>query len=244
MIIGVSGKIKSGKNEFYAHLSKLMALDGISCGEFSFAYPLKKMTANLFGIEYDPTKDREFKEDLFVCLNDFQVYNRADIFENPENCCILKDSETIRYVYDKHSIEEFISDWENGGLREEVNNSIIKADVLISMRIWLQYFGTNVCRSFVDKTWVNSTMRSIDITKNLVCTDVRFPNEANSILKKDGILIRIVRAECNGRRDEHVSETALDNYDSFTHIITNNGTLEEFHKSIEDFYKSIKNNLK
>jgi dephospho-CoA kinase len=42
-----------------------------------------------------------------------------------------------------------------------------------------------------------------------------------------GILIRVNRAECEGRTNEHVSETALDDFNGWDYVIENNGTIEE-----------------
>jgi hypothetical protein len=78
---------------------------------------------------------------------------------------------------------------------------------------------------------------------NWIITDVRFPNEAQAIKDKGGILIRVNRIDANEMRDNkiigfkesdgsitpynHPSETALDNYEEFDYIINNNGTIDE-----------------
>jgi hypothetical protein len=62
---------------------------------------------------------------------------------------------------------------------------------------------------------------------NWIITDVRFPNEAQAIKDRGGIIIRIERpggeSHCGGA---HASETALDDYD-FDIVINNDGTIDE-----------------
>lgn len=231
MIIGVSGKIKSGKNEFYGHLSKLMLKDGIICDEFSFAHNLKLISALLFGLSYRKECDREFKEDIFIDLSTFNTYLRTEVED-------IRDK--FDYIYDSTEITEFIQMWDTKlkGLTNSQGPN--KPTILITMRIWLQYFGTNVCRSFVDNTWVNSTIQSLHKGLDYICTDVRFPNEADAIRSNGGIVIRIEREVCNQHSNSHISEIAMDGYGKYNYEIHNNGTLEEFHTKIEELYESIK----
>jgi len=41
------------------------------------------------------------------------------------------------------------------------------------------------------------------------------------------------RTECEGRENEHVSETALDDFDEWDHVIENNGTIEELIEQVK-----------
>lgn len=105
----------------------------------------------------------------------------------------------------------------------------------MTMREMQQKIGTDAMRNGLHKdVWVISSFAEFAQNSLWAFTDVRFPNEAEAILKKEGILIRIE----NNRVDTgtHLSETSLDNW-AFEHIIYNNGTLEEYHKEIELFMK-------
>ena len=92
---------------------------------------------------------------------------------------------------------------------------------------------------------------------NWIITDVRFPNEADAIKQRNGILIRVNRdlvigeddfgytrvsinqAEKDGIIDpQHESETALDDY-KFDYIIDNNGTIEELTEKVKVILKEI-----
>lgn len=76
---------------------------------------------------------------------------------------------------------------------------------------------------------------------NWIITDVRFPNEADIIKEKGGLLIRIESPRCN-YDDTHSSETALDNYggtgnevrtDKWDSVIFNDGTIEELIEKVK-----------
>tara|TARA_R110000868_G_scaffold115997_1_gene309333 strand:+ start:915 stop:1544 length:630 start_codon:yes stop_codon:yes gene_type:complete len=96
----------------------------------------------------------------------------------------------------------------------------------------LQELGTDALRdNFDSDVWVKSLFSSVgeDTLKRgniLVIPDVRFPNEAEYVLKKGGILIKIVGdpmgVKANSKRDlNHPSETSLNDYQNFTDIIEN-----------------------
>jgi hypothetical protein len=65
-----------------------------------------------------------------------------------------------------------------------------------------------------------------------IITDCRFPNEAVAIREREGVLLRLNR---NGDTGEHISETALDNFE-FDYVIENTGSLEELVAKIRVFY--------
>lgn len=78
------------------------------------------------------------------------------------------------------------------------------------------------------------------IYPNWIITDVRFPNEAKVIKDKGGIVIRVNR-ECIGSTDNHLSETALDDYKDFDYVIANNGnSIDTLIGTVEQCLKSFK----
>ncbi|AZU97161.1 deoxynucleoside monophosphate kinase [Streptomyces phage Emma1919] len=99
------------------------------------------------------------------------------------------------------------------------------------IRRWMQVVGTNCVRGILgNEIWADATFNSMHMNRNYVVTDVRFVNEANGIRQRGGRMYRIVR-EGVGPANNHVSETALDNYD-YDGFIHNDGSLEEFHDSV------------
>ena len=107
-----------------------------------------------------------------------------------------------------------------------------KQNLYIKLRALMQYFGTDICRNYIDNNiWINSTMSKvidIAISRTLcIIPDVRFANEANAIRNNDkllyGGLIKINRD--NQDLDKHNSERInfdvdfeIDNNLSLIHI--------------------------
>lgn len=95
----------------------------------------------------------------------------------------------------------------------------------LTIREFLQYFGTDVCRKIYDKVWINALLRRIiaeDPILALVC-DVRFPDEVEGIQSVGGKVVRLTINQ--DVPSEHRSETSLDriNYDwnNFDYILEN-----------------------
>lgn len=63
--------------------------------------------------------------------------------------------------------------------------------------------------------------------ENVIITDIRYPNEADSIIERGGYVIRINRENKDYiNNEQHVSETSMNNYNNVAFVIENNGTLE------------------
>jgi hypothetical protein len=103
----------------------------------------------------------------------------------------------------------------------------------MSAREVLQVVGTDIFRAIKDNVWAESPFvkdwSKFDV---VLFTDVRFPNEKDAIESRGGIVLRVNRN--TGLKDNHVSETALDDA-NFQYVIDNNGTLEEYNRKVEDF---------
>ena len=106
----------------------------------------------------------------------------------------------------------------------------------------LQKVGTEMGRSIHPDTWVNALFSEYTFNlrrrqnpdggttiaegfPNWIITDVRFPNEANIIKEKGGIMVRVKRP--TDIAEGHSSETALDDYKEFDYILENDGSLED-----------------
>lgn len=99
-----------------------------------------------------------------------------------------------------------------------------------SIREHLQYIGTECGRKLLgENVWVDAAFNGLDDGK-YVFSDVRFPNEVDGIRSRGGRVYRIERTGI-GPANEHLSETALDNYE-FDGFIHNDGTLAEFQDSV------------
>jgi hypothetical protein len=113
----------------------------------------------------------------------------------------------------------------------------------LTYRKLLQLLGTEVGRSIHENFWVNALFaeyykscfvdRDNDFPKWII-TDMRFPNELAAVKQRGGITIRLTReVECADPTIAlHPSETALDDA-TFDHVIENNGTIDELIEKVK-----------
>ena len=108
-------------------------------------------------------------------------------------------------------------------------------DAYPEIRALLQRLGTDAGRKVLgEDIWVDTAMRGVERTgHNVVFTDVRFPNEADAIKDRGGMVIRVTRLGTApvSAAEVHPSETALDGYE-FDAWINNNGTVEQLHNEV------------
>jgi hypothetical protein len=121
----------------------------------------------------------------------------------------------------------------------------------LQVRGLLQKLGTEVGRNIHPEVWVNAlftdykiqnpvigkTYSDLDLPKWII-TDVRFPNEAQAIRDRGGIVVRVHR-EGLDTSDTHPSETALDNYICDA-IIPNFSTIESLSANVKHFLQHYK----
>jgi len=106
-----------------------------------------------------------------------------------------------------------------------------------------QQAGTNALRDILnDDTWIISLFNNIKSGENIIITDVRFENEANSILNRGGYLLRIngdpnkIRSN-ETRNINHKSETELDNFSKFDIIYDNIPPISNLSNLIDEIKK-------
>lgn len=131
---------------------------------------------------------------------------------------------------------------------------------MITPRIILQQLGTEVLRNhFLQSIWVDSLKKKIiNSDKNIVITDVRFPNEIDMIKELGGTIYRVERGELpkwyhevndlrfyqdampesnilyvvDGLDKIHESEWKWIGYDKPSYIFKNDGTIEDLEKEV------------
>jgi hypothetical protein len=94
----------------------------------------------------------------------------------------------------------------------------------------LQQLGTEVMRqSFRDDIWCKALERKVLATTGVhfVISDMRFPNEAETIRRLGGKLIRVDRDIPSDEADFHLSETALDDWTDWDAVLDNSGSIGE-----------------
>ena len=222
-IIGISGRKQSGKNTVanFVNGEVLLNKEMIKDFDISNEGQLEIHTTNQLGKSgwgvFDVTrKDQEFTSYAESAIWPFiKVYHFADSLKN---MCIEFFDLPAEHVYGT----------------DEDKNKPTQYDMTV--REFLQYFGTDVMRKIKDTIWVDYTIKSIlseqpDIA---LIPDVRFPNEIDAIHKAGGVIIRLTRDLYS---DAHHCESALDpsNYDwnNFDFTIENhNGSIEDLKQEL------------
>jgi len=253
-IIGVSGKIGSGKDLVgsiiqYLTISKKHNLD-ITYDKYlesiypevlnqtfkivKFADKLKDIVCILLGCTREQLEDRVFKEtelgeEWWYYTRYNIMYNYNDYKGDLSNMYLIKPTprlllQLVGTEYGRRIIHPNI--WVNATMSDYKSPLEIKTnkDALKSGEDIIYKFDNN----------------STDLP-NWIITDVRFPNEAKAITDKGGINIRLQRSETDLRTiNQHESETALDNY-KFDYVVANHGTIEELILIIKEIL--IKENI-
>lgn len=213
MIIGINGKIGSGKDtvgkiiqwltkpELDGQYIGFQTYDDITlerCSPFKikkFAGKLKTIASILTAIPVEKFEDQEFKK-TYLSEEWNSPYNIP--FSGPD---------------------------------------FVEHDGKMTVRELLQKLGTEAMRDGLhENVWVNAlfadynpgyTISPLDVDNqppdNWIITDMRFPNEMDAIYKREGFTIRVVRPGTSV--GTHPSETALDDK-HFDYEIVNSGTIE------------------
>lgn len=252
MLISMSGKKGSGKNAVSRIILWLIcchkhpsAMEGSDVKEWvdrkledviydlckweekAFAYKVKQVASILTGIPIEKFEDQKFKEQL---MGEewwyWKVQGRID------GKIIVAD----KIFTDKHSAYKY---FEQDGSFYAIQPLLIKPTV----RNFLQRLGTEAIRDHVHpNAWVNALFADyeeiIEMPKNWSVTDNRFLNESKAIKDRGGIIIRVNRD--TGIKDDHYSETALDDYNDFDYVIDNNGSLEELVQKVKEILIDLK----
>lgn len=107
------------------------------------------------------------------------------------------------------------------------------------VRRLLQALGDDAGRTlFGENFWIDRTFAEIEdfyyglgYHAPVVITDVRYPNEADAIRERGGIIVRVVRPGLESS-DTHRSEVAMDGY-AATHTIRNDDTVATLHSRVD-----------
>ncbi|PLX86887.1 MAG: hypothetical protein C0618_08300 [Desulfuromonas sp.] len=106
----------------------------------------------------------------------------------------------------------------------------------MTVRRILQWWGTEYRRSDNPDYWTDAWSRAVRLLDlsavHVLIDDVRFVNELNAVKGQGGSIVKIERPGFNGANN-HASETALDDYQHWDRVIRNDGSLEDFYRSVE-----------
>lgn len=201
VIIGISGKIGSGKDYLTGKLVKHLKETNHTTDHTSFATPLKAELNQVIAHirENKGSTDEEIAD----------IINR-DMNIGYEN------------AYDLVQL-----------LREEVTGDMeLNAySRTLKIRTGLQDLGTKIRRAQNPDYWTEKFLETVEASTAdyIFVSDARFPNEMNTVVDNHGVALRLnispeVLEERRHSRDgvvytqeqiNHISETALDDYDRF-----------------------------
>lgn len=199
-------------------------------------------------------------------IGDYLVKNYG--WEKMSFASALKDITSILFGWDRVMLAGETP--ENRKLREEKDEYWSKVfNDTITPRRMLQILGTNILRHHLgENIWVDVLKRKlINSDKNVVITDVRFPNEIDMIRNLGGKMIRVERGNLpswfreleklqtvDSRYDLdelgqyekfeelfkiHESEWKWIGYDKPSMIFSNNGSFDELYGKIDKFMKGM-----
>jgi hypothetical protein len=126
-------------------------------------------------------------------------------------------------------------------IQQRHHNDTVVNDYLTSRQV-MEVVGTEIFRKMYGNIWVDATISKIyrEEYDLAIILDNRFPNEVNSVLDNNGIVIRLTKDIFNSNSEP---ERALDpdNYDwsKFTLVLDNsNMTLEQKNNAILTFLQN------
>jgi hypothetical protein len=200
-IIGVSGKIASGKDYLTGKLVGELTNRGYSYAHTAFAAPLKAELDEVIAIIKD---NSELEDETLATIIAEQLH--------------MEHSDALLLIGQLH--DELNRDPE-----------LTAYSRTVAIRQALQDLGTAIRRRQKPTYWTDMFVKFIENSKAdfVFVSDARFPNEMDTVVHNDGYAIRLdipeeVLAERRNRRDgiiytpeqlNHVSETSLDDYEDF-----------------------------
>ena len=269
MIISLSGHMKSGKDTVaqmiqlldagYIDKEPLIAIqendniDGQSKWQIKkFAYKVKEVASILTGIPVKDLDKQEVKE---------QILGKEWQYKRVYDANWDKTWDIMPVTYQAVGKEDEIKSYTVRKLLQRIGTEAIRNQIHPNAwvnALFADYIEVIDCSPNPART-AGINVRSQGYP-NWIITDTRFPNEVNAIKDRNGILIRINRdwrlsavtdLENGGtandfiddqlnKINEHPSETALDDYKDWNHVIDNNGSLEDLLVKVKEIYNQIK----
>jgi hypothetical protein len=231
-IVGISGKKQSGKNTVANLLHGLVLKKRGMVKDFFINKEgeLTVLTRNNSGEEGYGVFDVSRKDAEFVTYAEHELWPHVKLYsfaDGLKNICVKFFGLAPEQVYGTDTQKNSKTDilWKDMPFVKDKRWMInAGADKYMTAREFMQYFGTNIMRQMYGPIWVNYTINTIidEQTELAIVSDARFPNEVLAIKEAGGKVVRLTR---NKFKDDHNSETALDenNYDwsNFDAVIDN-----------------------
>jgi hypothetical protein len=228
MIIGINGKIGSGKDtvgKIIQHLTSDWAdeefqdtdmLDVRSDWKIKkFAGKLKTIASLLTGIPVEKFEDQEFKKTLLGA-------EWGTVSTNPLNAIpVFGDVRFLHLMSVRELLQKLGTEAMRDGLHEDVWVNALFAD----------YTPTHYLIGALDTKLTDGD----PVYPNWIITDMRFPNEMEAVKERGGITIRVVRPVEKSKTTArlHPSETSLDSAE-FDYKIINDGEIVDLIEKVKE----------
>lgn len=185
MIIGITGKARSGKDTFAKLFAEaLFDATGRRFILMAYAHELKKRVQKDFDLSYEQLWGNE-KE-----VKDFRYYKMP-----------RTSPATVRAA-ESELPEPY---W--------TPREILQAYGQFFRTIDYDFWVKELFKTIADKEF-----------ENVIVTDVRHPNEADPIRERGGYIIRLIRENKDKiHGEQHISETAMDDYEVDFDVVNNQG---------------------
>lgn len=240
-IIGIAGAKNSGKDTIASMINYIFAV-GVTRATYGdylikkvkidntnadrvvhFADNMKDAMSIIFGIPHCTFNDRQKKDNAYWDYFNKTFVSFADVIRD-NDAFVIHDTDELYYT---NPLSKMIK----SAMKEHRH-------LYIKIRTLMQYFGTDICRYFLDEDiWIRSTMvkvANIAAARRLcIIPDVRFANEADAIRFVSSPLYgEVIKVNRNNDDNSKHSSEAIDFNVYFE--IDNNGTLMQlFYKVLE-----------
>ena len=217
MIIGISGKIGSGKDTIGEIIQGLSITNGGREFEIKkYAGKLKTIASLLTGIPVEDFELQDFKKTLLG-------EEWGTVRPNPLNAVPVFENVQFNHLM---SVREFLQKLGTEAMRDGLHTNV-----------WVNALFADYKAIVTEPAKFGGT--AIGEYPNWIITDMRFPNEMEAVELREGITIRVVRgcSECGGigyhklscskqYEKQHPSETSLDDAE-FDYEIINDGSVDD-----------------
>lgn len=246
LIIGIAGVKNSGKDTVASMINYILGVgvakanasawiakrniydDKFRNRIFHYADPLKQVLSIIYNIPLQCFYDRNFKDNILYC---FDTNTFITLEESIDGRKINREVVTHNEL-SMDKLSDIIATNKEEGVC-----------TYIKLRTLMQYFGTDVCRRYLDTNiWIKSALNNIIDKANIfgycIVPDVRFANEAIRIQEVSsplyGQVIEVLRQ--SEMSDKHISELIelIPNY-----TINNDSTLTALFYQVLDKVQNI-----
>jgi hypothetical protein len=240
MIIGINGKIGSGKDTVGNLIKNINCENNWEIKKF--ATKVKEIATLITGIPMEKFEDQDFKNTFLNTHWNKEVFeNKTSIDKNNNayNKSIVKPM-TIREM-----LQIIGTDALRNNLHQDVWVNALFADYKQTWNdpdpipdndytiTWRENYTDETTLIHYGKGSEAEVFEYEINNPNWIITDLRFPNEYEAIKSREGITIRVVKPDNKKvSSDLHPSETALDDAE-FDYEIVNDGTLEDLKDKVE-----------